>query len=509
MGSFGMAAVVVVVAVIIVLALFAFVTSRIRRVPPNTALVVVGAGGKSANGVSAQKVIIGGRTFVVPVLQQGFEMSLEQRGTRVEVTAVDKNYINTRVTANVNFKVTGTEEGVRRASQRFLTQQGELPQMVQQTLEGSLRSLIGGKPVEDLVQNFAGLAADAIAETKSDLGEFGLQIETLNVQTIDTPNSTYLEDRGRAEAAKARQEAVVKEAESERIAALARIENEQQTNERQLALDLRKSEIKAETDKASEVAEAAGALTRAEQERAIAALEREAVAARAEVAEQQLNIDVRKPAEAEAYAQVQRAEAQRDSRKAEVEAEAYTTTQRAEANKTAAENQAAADVAAGEARARIEQTTGEAQAAIVKATGEAEAAVVQAKGDAEAAAIQAKGVAQADATQKLNDARNSLTERGLAAQAVGQLPAIAREVASGYAQIGEVKIISTDGASAATKEIAGGIAGAFDVVQAATGLDVAGVVNGKAVLSDVAASRAAEGAPAAAPASDASTDATA
>src|SRR5690606_25654963 len=109
-----------VVAIFLVLA---FVASRIRRVPPNEALIVVGRGpGKSEAQLAGQRVVVGGRTFVWPVLQQGFAVSLEQRQIGITVEGVDKNRIKIAIKASINFKVRGDEEGVRRAAQRFLSQ---------------------------------------------------------------------------------------------------------------------------------------------------------------------------------------------------------------------------------------------------------------------------------------------------------------------------------------------------------------------------------------------------
>ncbi|MFW6316857.1 MAG: hypothetical protein ACOC06_00125, partial [Halorubrum sp.] len=54
------------------------------------------------------------------------------------------------------------------------------------------------------------------------------------------------------------------------------IEAAEQIAERQKALDLRKASIKAETDRANAEAEASGQLARAEQDKRVAALQREA-----------------------------------------------------------------------------------------------------------------------------------------------------------------------------------------------------------------------------------------
>ena len=127
----GYIQVIAVIAIIIaVLALLVFIARRIRRVPPNEALIIVGRGaGRAAPGESpsGQRVIIGGRTFVWPVLQQGFAISLEQRQIGITVEGVDKNRIKIAIKASINFKVSGTEEGVRRAEalRRVIERLGE------------------------------------------------------------------------------------------------------------------------------------------------------------------------------------------------------------------------------------------------------------------------------------------------------------------------------------------------------------------------------------------------
>ncbi|MDQ0745652.1 flotillin [Clavibacter sp. B3I6] len=354
--SGGASAIAVIVVIVILVALVAFIASRVRRVPPNQALVIVGRNAeKSESGAgfsSPQKVIIGGRTFIWPIFQEGFTLSLEQYQTSVTAEARDANFINTAVVATVNFKVTGTEDGVRRAVQRYLLQQDALPEIVRQSLEGAIRGLIGDRPVDELVKSFSVVAQEAVNQTKNDLAELGLQIETLNVREITTPGSSYLDDRARSNAARARQVAEVAEAENKRISALAAIENDQQTAERQLELDLRRAAIKADTDRANATALAAGELAKAEQDRLVADQERTAVAAQAEVSKERLRIDVELPAEARKYATVQDAQAARDAEKAKVDVEVYQRTQNAEAAKTAAVNEAASITALGKANRR-------------------------------------------------------------------------------------------------------------------------------------------------------------
>ncbi|ALD13256.1 SPFH domain-containing protein [Clavibacter capsici] len=444
LASGGTTAIAVIVVIVILVALVGFIASRVRRVPPNQALVIVGRNAERSEGgagfSSPQKVIIGGRTFIWPIFQEGFTLSLEQYQTSVTAEARDANFINTAVVATVNFKVTGTEDGVRRAVQRYLLQQDALPEIVRQSLEGAIRGLIGDRPVDELVKSFSVVAQEAVNQTKNDLAELGLQIETLNVREITTPGSTYLDDRARSNAARARQIAEVAEAENKRISALAAIENDQQTAERQLELDLRRAAIKADTDRANATALAAGELAKAEQDRLVADQERTAVAAQAEVSKERLRIDVELPAEARKYATVQDAQAARDAEKAKVDVEVYQRTQNAEAAKTAAVN---------------------------------EAASITALGKANADAIQARGQAEAEAAAALAEAQNKLSREALQARIIASMPEIAREMAAPLANVDNMTIISADGANALNRSVAENMATLPKLLKDTTGIDVA------------------------------------
>ncbi len=476
----------VVALVIVVVALGGFIASRIRRVPPNQALVIVGRGaGRSAAGEAdtGQRVVIGGRTFVWPILQQGFPVSLEQRQIGIAVEGVDKNFIKLAIQASVNFKVSGTAEGVRRAAQRFLSQQGSLNQIIQQSLEGSLRSIIGNMPVQEIISNRNALSEAVVEATKVDLAEQGLQVDLLNISDISTPGTSYLADLGRAEAALARQNAEVREAETARAAEFARIEAAEQIAERQKDLSLKQAAIKAETDRANAEANAAGQLATAEQDKLVAAQQRDALVEQAKVEQERLDISVRKPAEADAYAAVTAAQAERDAANAATEADAFKRTRIAEANKIAAVQDAEAAAEAVRLAGLGERDKQLALAEGVKAEGEARASAIAATGLAEAQATDAK----AEALKKYGDA-------ALAQEIIGRLPEITRAVAEPLAAISNLTIVSTDGASALTKTIAQVVNEVPTVVKNLTGLDLTSMLGGAETAAAAVATQAAEAA---------------
>ena len=464
----------VVALAIAVIAVVSFIAHRIRRVPPNEALIIVGRGaGRTAAADSGQRVVVGGRVFVWPVLQQGFPISLEQRQIGITVEGVDKNRIKIAIKASINFKVRGDEEGVRRAAQRFLSQQDTLTEIIKESLEGSLRSIVGDMTIEQIISDRKGLSDRVVDSTKTDLSEQGLQVDLLNISDISTPGSDYLGNLGRAENARARQVAEVSEAEAQRVAEFAVIEAREQIAERQKALDLKMATIKAQTDRANAEANASGQLARAEQDKLVAALERDALAEQARVTEEQLDIDVRKPAEAAAYAEVQNANAERDATNAATEADAFKRTTIAEANKSAALQDAEAAAETVRRAGEAERDRQVALAAGIRAQGEARAFAAEAEGRAEAAATDAK----AEALKKYGQA-------AIAQEVISRLPEIVRAAAEPIAAIGSMTVISTDGASALTKNVASVLGEGQEIVKQLTGLDLAQLISSVAGGSD-------------------------
>ena len=454
--------------IIALVAIVAFVAKRIRRVPPNEALIIVGRGaGKAVAGEGGQRVVVGGRVFVWPILQQGFPISLEQRQIGITVEGVDKNRIKIAIKASINFKVRGDEEGVRRAAQRFLSQQGTLTEIIKESLEGSLRSIVGDMTIEQIISDRKGLSDRVVDSTKTDLSEQGLQVALLNISDISTPGSDYLANLGRTEAARARQVAEVSEAEAQRASEFAVIEAAEQIAERQKALDLRKASIKADTDRANAEADASGQLARAEQDKLVATLQRDALEEQARVTEEQLDIDVRKPAEAEAYAEVQRATAQRDAANAATEADAFKRTTIAEANKKAAIQDAEA---AAEAVRRAGEAERDRQVAL--------AAGLKAEGEARAFAVEAEGRAEAIATDLKAEALKKYGQAAIAQEVISRLPEIVRAAAEPIGKVGQMTIVSTDGASALTKSVASVLGEGQQVVKQLTGLDLSALMSG-------------------------------
>ncbi|MDR0483363.1 MAG: flotillin family protein [Cellulomonadaceae bacterium] len=467
----------VLVIVIAVVAVAWFIASRVRTVAPNQALVVVGrgAGRKSEDMTEGQKVIVGGRTFVWPILQKAYPLSLEQRQVNLAIDAVDENFVPVSLRASVLFKVRGDESSVRRASQRFLSQQADLETPLSQAFEGALRPIIGSMTVKSLISDRQTLHEKVTEAVKDDLAEQGFQIDLIKISEITTPGTTYLQDLGRAEAAQAAQNAAVAEARARLIAETEQINTAEAIAVRERDLALKQADIQVETDAARAKAEAAGRLASADQDRQIAVEEQKALVEKARATDAQLDVDVRRPAEASKYAAVQQAEADRDAANAAAEADAFRRMKVAEANQKAAEADAQAK----------------------RAEGEALAAVRRAAGEAEAYAIEAEGLAKARAQEEQAKALSEHGQAVLMQQLIAALPGVVEAAAKPMGDIDNLTVVSTDGASALTRTVSQTVAEGSGLLGAvAPNLDLSGLltkllgggVNGGTASDDAGAS---------------------
>ena len=120
-------------------------------------------------------------------------------------------------------KVGGNEDSIRAAAQRFLTQQDEIETFTQETLAGSLRSIVGSLSVEQIIRDRAAFAQRVADESESSLTGQGLVLDTFQIQDI-TDDGSYLSYLGRPEAARVGQLAAVAEANAPQTAQQAKIE---------------------------------------------------------------------------------------------------------------------------------------------------------------------------------------------------------------------------------------------------------------------------------------------
>ncbi len=434
MGSFLIGLILLAALVALVVGI---VLSRIKVAGPNEAFIVTGRKGKPVTNpetgaistdLSGQKVVMGASVFVLPVIQKLASIDLSARQISVSVgSAVSAQGIKCSLEGVAIVKVGGAEDSIRAAAQRFLGQQDHIEHFTQEVLAGSLRSIVGRLSVEEIIKDRAAFAREVAEEAESSLTNQGLVLDTFQLQDIQTEGN-YLKDLGRPEAARAEKEAAVAESIARREAEQARLKAEEEIANANRQLQLRKASIQAETDAAAAQAEAAGPIAKAARDQEVIAAQEQVAERQAHLRDRQLDTEVRKPADAERYA-VETA---------------------AEAAKTRALREAEAD-----------QVTREGAAAALRAEGEAEAAAILARGEAEAAAMQKK----ADAYGQYGDA-------AVLEMLSSMLPRLVKEAAAPIAAIDKVTVISTQGASEITKNVASNVTQGMQLASDLLGVDL-------------------------------------
>ncbi|MFS0695741.1 SPFH domain-containing protein [Streptomyces nitrosporeus] len=462
---------VVVLAVLLALA----VITRYKVAGPSQAFIITGRRGKkSVDPVtgrtsidnSGQKVVVGGGVFVVPFVQQRFTLDLSSRHIPVAVRgAVTLRGIKSNLDGVAIVKVGGSEDAIRAAAQRFLQQQKGIVGFTQEVLSGALRAIVGRMSVEDIIRDRAAFAAQVAEEAEASLSGQGLILDAFQIQDITTEGS-YLEDLGRPEAARAKQEADIAEAIARRASEQARLKAAEEIAIAERTFYLKQAEIKVETEAAAAKANAAGPLAEAARRQEILTEQEKVAERQAALTDRELDTKVRKPADAARYQAEQEAEARRIAQVKEAEAAAE--------------------------RARL---TGQGE----KLHRSALADAVRIEGEAEAAAIAARGSAEAEAMQKKADAFDRYGDAAVLQMLVEVLPSVVAKAAEPLSAIDKMTVISTDGASRLSRTVTDNVAQGIELLSSTTGVDLAALLGNLKARTAQPAAAASVPAPAPAP----------
>lgn len=456
-----------VIGLVVVIAVITFVLSRMKVVPQTHAMIVTG----SRNNEGSKVVKPGGRAFIVPVVQNSEFVPLGQINVPIQVGGVDSQKIPVEVTGVAMVKIKQDEKSIRDAAERFGSAKNiseEIGKNLERVLTGSLRSAIASMTVEDLLIKRENLAKSVRDTTESEVAVMGLTVDSLQVFEIQDKNG-YIQALGAREAERVKSEARIAQAEYNQLANDREITSRQAIADRTRDLEIRQSQLRAETEAAAANAAAAGPLAKAEQDRAIAKLRQETAEQEAILRERQLESEVKKPADAEKYRIQQESEgnkitailkAEADAARVRLSAEASAQQVKFESEALASRTKVLADADAGATKARAV-----AEADAVRVQGDAQASAAEAVGKAEASAMDAKAVAY----QKYGDA-------AIVQLLIEKAPEIARELAAPMGNIDKLTVISTDGASALPKSVANNFGQLDDVIGNLTGMKLTDLI---------------------------------
>lgn len=439
-----------VIGIVVLLVLLGLVViTRYKVAGPSEAFIITGRRGKKSTDPvtgltsidnSGQKVVVGGGVFVVPFVQQKFTLDLSSRHIPIAVRgAVTLRGVKSNLEGVAIVKVGGGEDAIRAAAQRFLQQQDGIVGFTQEVLSGALRAIVGRMSVEDIIRDRAAFAGQVAEEAETSLSGQGLILDAFQIQDITTEGS-YLEDLGRPEAARAKQEADIAEAIAKRASEQARLKAAEEIAIAERTYYLKQAEIKAETEAAAAKANAAGPLAEAARQQEVLTEQEKVAERQAALTDRELDTKVRKPADAARYQAEQEAEARRIAQVKEAEADAE--------------------------RSRL---TGQGE----KLHRSALADAVRIEGEAEAASIAAKGAAEAEAMQKKADAFAQYGDAAVLQMLVEVLPQVVAKASEPLSAIDKMTVISTDGASQLARTVTDNVAQGVELLSSTTGVDVA------------------------------------
>jgi flotillin len=466
-------------AVIILFVLFVsagFYASRYKKVGPNQVLVVSGRGREMVNPVTGTKervgfrVVKGGGTFIIPVLERIDILSMEILTIEVEVRSVyTVEGVPVHVDGVAQIKIRGEDVSIYTAAEQFLSKGPEgIVYVAHETLAGHLRGILGMLTVEEIYKDRDAFAQKVLEVSGSDLVNMGLEIVSFVIKDI-RDDKEYLESLGRTRTAEVKRDAVKGEAEAQRDATIAQAnaardatvqsaearqqgETAKYQAETKIAQAHRDYRVqKAEYDEASNRSEVLAELARTLQEKItnqeimaeevqieVVAKQKQTEVQQQEVArrEQELEATVQKPAEAERF----RIETLASAKKFQTETEA----------------------------------AGEAEATRVQGMGQADA--IKARGLAEAEVIQAQGFSEAEAMEKKAEAWKKYNQAAIIQQLIEALPEVAAAVAQPLAQTDRIVVISSGGdgagASKITADVTNIVAQVPATVEALTGVNL-------------------------------------
>jgi flotillin len=406
-----------VAAIVLVLASLVMVfVKHFKRCPANQVLVI---SGKVGSGQSA-KIISGGGTFVVPVLQESAFLDLTPLQIDINLMdALSLENIRVQVPSQVTVAVGDTDEYQRNAAARILnlTPQ-EISAMAANLIFGQMRQVIASMKIEDINRDRDQFRSNIEHALEPELKKIGLKLINVNIKDLND-SSGYIEAIGREAGARAVNKAKGDVAVQEKLGAIAvaqanqekdtEVANAERTREIGVKTAERDTAIRvADLDRETEVARQRAQYSRdteiaaADQDRRVAvaaanaqAIEGEALS-QARIAAANADLQVR---QAEAFEQGETRKRIAEAAVQEAENRARAKAALAEAERIENERRAALEAPARAAKAKeIVEAEAAGQSRRIQAEAEAAATFAQleaaARGEFEMLSKKAEGLRQ-------------------------------------------------------------------------------------------------------------------
>jgi flotillin len=245
-AMFDSVAGVVIVIVVALVAVIAVILSTWKKIPSDKAAVIVGLG--------RPKVVTGGGTIVIPIIQRMDVITLENIMFEVEIRQT-KTSLGVPINAQgvVVLKVKNDESSILAAVQQFNYQQESktvetIRIQASEVCKGKLREIVSSMSVEDIYGDRESFATKVQSIAGTELGEMGLELKTFTINDI-TDDEGYIEALGKEQIAKVKSAAAIAEGEAakEREIRTAEALREQQIKTAEARRIGKQAELEAET----------------------------------------------------------------------------------------------------------------------------------------------------------------------------------------------------------------------------------------------------------------------
>jgi flotillin len=466
----GFDLIIIVALVFVILMGMAWIVSLVRKVGPNEALLIYGLGTGGA-----PRVIKGGGTVVLPLLQNAKMLSLELMSFDVAPTQdlYTKQGVAVNVEAVAQIKIKSDPESIRTAAEQLLTKNAvDRENLIRLVMEGHLRGIVGQLTVEEIVKQPEMVADRMRATSADDMDKMGLEIVSFTIKEVRDKNE-YIANMGRPDIALIKRQADIATAEADRDTAIKRAQAMRESAIAQAQAD--QERVIAETASAAKQAEAQRDLelkradytasVRKQQASADKAYDIQTNIMQQQVVAEQVGVE---RVQREEQIKVQDAEIQRREREL-----VATVLKPAEVEKQRIET-----LAEAEKQRRTLEAQGQAEASRSVGAGQADAQ--RAIGLSEAEVIRAKGQAEADAMHQRAGAFREYNQAAVLDKLLTGLPEIARAMAQPLSNVDKITIVSTGpndgrgaGANQITADIARMVAQVPELFETLTGVKVA------------------------------------
>lgn len=445
--------------------------SRYKKVGPNQVLVISGRRRTVTDPITGEKtertyrIVKGGGSFIVPVLERVDELLMEIMTIDVVTPKVyTLQGVPVTVDGVAQIKIRGDDTSIFTAAEQFLSKStDEIRNVALQTLEGHLRAILGTMTVEEIYKDRDRFAQNVQEVSAGDLANMGLAIVSFTIKDI-RDDEGYLDALGQARTAEVKRDAAIGQALAARDATVKSAEARQEGETAKYQAETKIAE--AEKNYAVQKAAYDTEVNRRKAEAELAYLLQQNITNQ-EVRAEEIQIEV---IDKQKRIEVQEQEVKRRERELEAtvrkpaEAEQFRIETLANAKRTQLETEAAG------------------QASAVRSVGEAEADASRAKGLAEAEVIQAQGTSEAEAMMRKADAWQNYNQAAIVQQLVDSLPEVASAISAPLAKTEKIVIVGGGdggaGASKVTGDVTSIMAQLPETLEALTGIDLVETIKG-------------------------------